>query len=148
MGRFRLHYGRDRDDWYFHGICRMVPIHVQEKGTCSLDRPMGEARGISQAGLRSSRVHTGIGLGFGQSSAAVLARTDRLGPDSCRASSSTAIDLRLSRIGASQGRLNLSLAGFPELERQRGFSLHCTESKVVCTLVPSVPPVSGHVLPH
>jgi len=109
---------------------------------------MAETRGIRQTDFRSSLGHSVIGLGFGEHIAIILARTNGLGPNPGRASSCTTVDIRLSLIGSSEGRLNLSLSRLPELKWERGFSLHRTERKVIRSLVPPVPPMCGHVLPH
>jgi len=126
----------------------MVPIHVQEKGSDSMDRLMAETGGIRQTSLRSSLGHTVLGMDLGEFIATLLARTNGFGPNPGRSSSCTTVDIRLSLIGAFEGRLTLSLSGFPELKWERGFSLHRTEREVVCSLVPPVSPMCGHVLPH
>lgn len=109
---------------------------------------MAETGGIRQTSFRSSLGHYVPGLDFGEYIAIIPARTNGFGPNPGRASSCTSVDIRLSLIGASEGRLSLSLSRFPELKWQRGFSLHCTERKVIRSFVPPVPPMCGHVLPH
>jgi len=126
----------------------MVPIHVQEKGPDSMDRLMAETGGIRQTSFRSSLGHSVPGLDLGEYIATLLARPNGFGPNPGRASSCTSVDIRLSLIGAPEGRLILSLSRFPELKWKRGFSLHRTERKVICSLVPPVPPMCGHVLTH
>ena len=121
-------------------------IEVQEKGTNPLVRSMGESRGIGQTGVRSSLGHSGIGLGFGEPTTVFPPRTNWFGPNACRPSTRTTVDLRLPLIGSSQGRLNLSLTGFPKLEGERGLSLHRSECKVVRPLVPPMSPVRRDVL--
>ncbi len=109
---------------------------------------MAETGGIHQTGFRSSLGHSVPGLVIGEHIAIILARTNGIGNNLGRASSCTSVDIRLSLIGASEGRLNLSLSRFPELKWEWGFSLHRTEREVVRSLVPSVPPMCGHVLTH
>jgi len=109
---------------------------------------MAESRGIRQTSFRSSLGHAVLGLDFGEYIAVLLTRTNGFDSSPSRPPSFTSVDIRLSLIGSSEGRLTLSLSGFPELKWERAFSLHRTERKVICSLVPSVPPMCGHVLTH
>ena len=109
---------------------------------------MAETGGIRQTSFRSSPGHSALGMDFGEYIAIILARTNWFGSNPDRTSSCTSVDIRLSLIGAVEGRMRLSISRFPELKWERGFSLHRTERKVICSLVPPVPPMCGHVLPH
>ena len=145
LGRFGIHHGCHWDDGTFTCLCGLVPIHLQEEGTGSMARPMGDAGKISKTGVSSLPSHHGTGLGLGQSSAAISSRADRFSPDSRRALDGIAIHLCLPRIGPTQGRLSLPPSRLPELEREGGITLHRTESKMIRALVPTMSSMSRHV---